>query len=103
MDTTTIIKRAIGKLNSFMIDIHELLDDEDSNQLTPDQTHDLMMIKELGNTMMVKLMNDVKGELDDEADFLNDLEAYDDEFEDYSDDGDIDDDDNLLNTAIQEG
>jgi hypothetical protein len=73
----TILKRAIMKLDSFLFDINELIEDDES-QMTPDRIEELMTIREVSSTMLAKLINDIKRETGEEADFLNDLGIYDD-------------------------
>ena len=77
MDIVTL-KRSIVKLDSFLVDIHDMLDDDNNTESDRD---DLNIIADIGTTVMDNMVNKVKCLYGDCDDLLNDTDSL--EFDEY--------------------
>lgn len=69
-----VCKQAFMKIESFVADIHEILEDED---LTSEERYEFLQMAEVGGLLGARLLNIVKKECDEEE-FLNEDVAMDD-------------------------
>lgn len=69
-----LCKQAFMKLESFVADIHEILEDED---LTQEEKYEFIQMAEVGGLLGARLLNIVKKECNEE-DFLNEDVTLDD-------------------------
>lgn len=80
-----LCKQAFMKLNSFMVDIYEIKEDED---LTEDEKYEFSQMAEVAGMLAARILNIVKKECEEE-DFLNEDVTID-EIDNYPEKTEID-------------
>lgn len=73
-----LCKRAAMKLDSFLTDIYEVLEDPD---LDENQKYDFSLMTELGSVMITRIVNIVRKEMNEEELLTNDIDIG--EFDEY--------------------
>lgn len=95
MDIKTL-KRSAVKMESFLVDVNELLLDED---LDTNTRTDLNSMADVGSAILARIINMVKRETGQEEDYLNDTDRFDDT--DYDEYPSLDNDDSLMDMELE--